>query len=136
MDMARLEIPVSGCTCLSTAMNHISNALTEKKKKADDCTFVDVGAVRLLASLGALLLVASGGSLLAGILFLRSLARRRGSLGGGLLVCGLRRHVCGSGYWKGAKVLRGLGLRSDDGYERRQIGQRGVDGNGWRNVQR
>lgn len=55
-------------------------------------TLVDVRRVRLLARLGALLLVTAGGSLLAGILLLRGLRRRGGSLGGGLLVGGLGRH--------------------------------------------
>lgn len=55
---------------------------------------VDVGGVGLLARLGALLLVASGRGLLAGILLLRSLLRSGRSLGsGGLLVGSFGRHV-------------------------------------------
>ena len=57
-------------------------------------TFVDVGAVGLLARLGALLLLASGG-LLAGILLLGSLGGGSRSLGGGLLVSGLGGHLDG-----------------------------------------
>lgn len=49
-------------------------------------TLVDVRGVRLLSGLGALLLLARGGSLLARILLLRSLRGSRGSLGGGLLI--------------------------------------------------
>lgn len=56
-------------------------------------TLVDVRRVGLLAGLGALLLVARGGSLLAGILLLlRSLGGSSGSLGGGLLVSSLGSH--------------------------------------------
>lgn len=56
---------------------------------------VDVGRVRLLARLGALLLVARRGGLLASILLLRRLGRGGRGLGGGLLVCGLRGHFGG-----------------------------------------
>jgi len=42
--------------------------------KMQEHTLVDVGGVSLLASLGALLLLASGSGLLAGILLLGSLA--------------------------------------------------------------
>jgi hypothetical protein len=56
-------------------------------------TLVDVGAISLLAGLGALLLVARRSGLLAGILLLGSLGSGGGSLGGGLLVSGLGRHV-------------------------------------------
>lgn len=48
-------------------------------------TFVDVGGVGLLARLGALLLVARGGSLLAGLLLLGG-GLGSGGLGGGLLL--------------------------------------------------
>jgi hypothetical protein len=58
-------------------------------------TLVDVGGVGLLARLAALLLLARGGSLLAGILLLNgSLGGSRG-LGGGLLVSGFGRHFEG-----------------------------------------
>jgi len=56
---------------------------------------VDVRAVRLLAGLGALLLVARGSGLLASILLLGSLGGSGGSLGGGLLVGGLGGHFDG-----------------------------------------
>jgi hypothetical protein len=62
------------------------------RDKRKPLTLVDVGAVCLLAGLGALLLLARGSGLLAGILLLRSLAGGSGSLGGGLLVSGLGRH--------------------------------------------
>jgi hypothetical protein len=58
-------------------------------------TLVDVRRVRLLAGLGALLLVTAGGSLLAGILLLRSLGGSGRGLGGGLLVSGLGSHFDG-----------------------------------------
>lgn len=58
-------------------------------------TLVDVGAVSLLAGLGALLLVTRSSSLLAGILLLGSLGGSGGSLGGGLLVGGLGGHFDG-----------------------------------------
>ena len=63
-----------------------------KRRVLMQLTLVDVGGVGLLASLGALLLVARSGGLLAGILLLRSLGGGGGGLGGGLLVCGLGRH--------------------------------------------
>jgi hypothetical protein len=53
---------------------------------------VDVGAVGLLAGLGALLLVARGSGLLAGILLLGSLGGGSRGLGGGLLVSSLGSH--------------------------------------------
>jgi len=53
---------------------------------------VDVGAVGFLARLGALLLLARSGGLLASILLLRCLGGSGGGLGGGLLVSGLGRH--------------------------------------------
>lgn len=66
---------------------------------------VDVRRVGLLAGLGALLLVARGGSLLASILLLRSLGGSGGGLGGGLLVGGLRGHFeCGLRGWVGKGV--------------------------------
>lgn len=52
-----------------------------------DLTLVDVGRVGLLAGLGALLLLASGGGLLAGILLL-SWSLSSWSLGGWLLLGG------------------------------------------------
>lgn len=55
-------------------------------------TFVDVGRVGLLASLGSLLLVTSRGGLLAGFLLLGGGLGGR-CLGGGLLLCcGFGRH--------------------------------------------
>lgn len=82
MDMARFEIPVSGWTCLRTVatrgvshgsdwkrssrVSGRSQCSTTTKGDAEQCkrrvavrlTLVDVGGVCLLASLGALLLVA------------------------------------------------------------------------------
>lgn len=69
-------------------------------------TLVDVGTVSLLASLGALLLLARSGGLLASILLLRSLAGG-GCLGGssGLLVGGLRRHFVGNLFDEGLEKI-------------------------------
>lgn len=119
MDMARLEIPVSGWTCLRTVAGIVSlvfiwrpsrvsnrgapQPVTRRGRSGIDkrgerrvamlqLTLVDVGGVSLLAGLGALLLVAGSGSLLAGILLLRSLGGGSRGLGGGLLVSGLGRH--------------------------------------------
>jgi hypothetical protein len=77
---------------------------------------VDVRRVSLLASLGALLLLASGGGLLAGILLLGSLGSGSRGLGGGLLVSGLGRHVevGGLGGWEKSEVCelsKRFGLR-------------------------
>lgn len=56
---------------------------------------VNVGGVGLLARLGALLLVARSGGLLAGILLLGGLGGSGRGLGGRLLVGGLGGHFCG-----------------------------------------
>lgn len=69
-----------------------TQAVRRKRRVLVQLTLVDVGGVCLLAGLGALLLVARGGGLLAGILLLRSLGGSGGGLGGGLLVGGLGRH--------------------------------------------
>lgn len=72
---------------------YCASSTDRKVEDAMQLTLVDVGGVGLLAGLGALLLVTRGGSLLAGILLLRSLGGSGGCLGsGGLLVSGLRRH--------------------------------------------
>lgn len=55
-------------------------------------TLVDVGGVCFLASLGSLLLLASGSGLLARILLLGSLGGNGGLGGSGLLVGSFRRH--------------------------------------------
>lgn len=68
-----------------------------QRRKTRQLTLVDVGGVGLLARLGALLLLASGGGLLAGILLLGSLGGSGGGLGGGLLV-GLGRHFEKTGW--------------------------------------
>jgi hypothetical protein len=100
IDIARLEIPVSGWTCLRTAIAKLAKYLRWKTRLDVDeessglevmprCreraniiflgndatsrwihTFVDVGRVGLLASLGSLLLVTSRGSLLSSLLLL------------------------------------------------------------------
>lgn len=88
MDMARLEIPVSGCTCLRTGRWDVSRRVFWTKR-CDGCrTLVDVGGVGLLAGLGALLLVTGrGGGLLACLLLLgRSLASWCLAGGGGSLL--------------------------------------------------
>ena len=86
MDMARFEIPVSGWTCFRTETGDVSTSPSENRHRAPTRTLVDVGRVGLLSRLGALLLLAGGGGLLAGILLLGSLGRGRGGLRGGLLV--------------------------------------------------
>jgi hypothetical protein len=124
IDIARLEIPVSGWTCLRTAIEesvkcfwngrrdsvlmdgvkwircrNVMNAPcfgTDATSRKWSHTFVDVRRVCLLARLGALLLVTGRGGLLASFLLLgRSLGC--GGLGGGLLLCcGFGRHFgCG-----------------------------------------
>jgi len=126
--MARLEIPVSGWTCLRTAIEKLVKCLGWKTRLDVDgrrwsglgavlrcCrrakwfgedatwmnwirTFVDVGRVGLLAGLGALLLVTSRGGLLSSLLLLSGGLGGR-CLGGGLLLCcGFGRHF-GCG-WK------------------------------------
>jgi hypothetical protein len=101
MDMARLEIPVSGWTCLRTGKSQ--KTAPEKARKR---TLVDVRGVGLLSRLGALLLLARGsGGLLASLLLLGGgLAASRGLAGGGggLLSC-LGSHLdeeIGFGEWK------------------------------------
>lgn len=90
MDMARLEIPVSGWTCLSTiqykSARRVNRTGIEIKTRR---TLEDVGRVSLLSGLGALLLVARarGSSLLAGLLLLSgSFASRGLAAGRGLLL--------------------------------------------------
>jgi hypothetical protein len=58
MAIALLEIPVSGCTCLSTA-NIVS--VQQYAKKRNCLTFVDIRTVCLLSSLSALLLLTLSG---------------------------------------------------------------------------
>lgn len=92
MDMARVEIPVSGWTCLRTESSQHDSIEIEQRR----LTLVDVGRVGLLAGLAALLLLASGssGSLLAGFLLLSGgLSTSRGlATGGGLLLSSFGRH--------------------------------------------
>ena len=80
-------------------------------------TLVDIRAIGLLASLGALLLLARSGSLLSGILLLGGLGGGGGGLGGGLLVSGLGSHFEGCGVGrireKKAKIAR-LRIRVSD----------------------
>ena len=89
MDMARFEIPVSGCTCFRTGRAESADEARIRRRSKQ--TLVDVGAVRLLAGLGALLLLAGrGGGLLASLLLLGwGLAASWGLSGGGggLLSC-------------------------------------------------
>ena len=103
MDMARVEIPVSGWTCLRTG-NGVSMDASHFPHWVGPCfqelTLVNVRRVGLLAGLAALLLVASGsgGGLLASLLLLsRGLAANGGlATGGGLLLSGLWGHFeCG-----------------------------------------
>ena len=85
MDMARLEIPVSGWTCLRTGKDASVKAQKDQVTQTGfeiemrlqsrmswmRLTLVDVRGVGLLSGLGALLLVARwSGSLLAGLLLL------------------------------------------------------------------
>lgn len=98
-------------------------------------TLVDVGAVGLLARLGALLLVARGGGLLASILLLGSLGGSGGSLSGGLLVSGLGRHFCDGKLmkkdsknqcqknvrgWSSSTKRGGSGWRCESGWRRKK----------------
>jgi len=97
IDMARFEIPVSGWTCLRTAiLSARARGVALRRRfliqSPKPLTLVNVGGVCLLARLGALLLVTGGSSLLAGILLLGSLGSGSGGLGGRLLVSGLGRH--------------------------------------------
>lgn len=103
MDMARVEIPVSGWTCLRTGDKDASvtvcygktNAFLFSRDREKKLTLVDVGRVGLLASLAALLLLArgSGGSLLAGLLLLsRSLSSWGLATSAGLLLGSFGRH--------------------------------------------
>ena len=104
MDMARLEIPVSGWTCFKTRIRGDASVDRSQRMRrgsvssCDKCredvafTFVDVGGVSLLSGLGALLLLARGGcGLLASLLLLGRGFAGRGfpASGGGL----------GSGFW-------------------------------------
>lgn len=74
-------------------------------------TFVDVRGVGLLARLGALLLLASCGSLLAGFLLLSGGLGGR-CLGGGLLLGGgFRRHVDGLELLKRRESRKSVGRR-------------------------
>ena len=77
-----------------TSNQRVDQVASESGKQMQ-LTLVDVRRVRLLPGLGALLLVTTGGSLLAGILLLRCLGGSGGSLGGGLLVSGLGGHFGG-----------------------------------------
>lgn len=101
MDMARLEMPVSGWTCLRTRRRKL--VLSPKIKKARpeqeqnpemDDTFVDVGRVSLFSRLISLLFVAGGcRGLLASFLLLdRSLACGGLASSGGLLLGGFGSH--------------------------------------------
>lgn len=98
--MARVEIPVSGWTCLRTRerdalVNKDAKTTKHKTKAKEKHTLVDVRGVGLLAGLATLLLLASGsgGSLLASFLLLsRSLASWGLATSAGLLFGSLRRH--------------------------------------------
>jgi hypothetical protein len=91
MLMARLEMPVSGWTCLSTVKTRQQTLRNPCQKATGTAklTLVDVGRVRLLPGLGALLLVTGGrGSLLASLLLLgRRFSSRGLAAGGGSLLC-------------------------------------------------
>lgn len=86
MAIALLEIPVSGCTCLSTGPSRGGQQYAQSMTGAKPRTLVDVRAVSLLADLPALLLIAFATSctLLRCLLCrLRALASRlSGCLGG------------------------------------------------------
>ena len=103
MDMARVEIPVSGWTCLRTEdgkkqVRHAARQTGKKHpKQIGKLTLVNVGRVGLLAGLAALLLLASGsGGLLASLLLLSRGLAANGSLagGGGLLLSSLGGSHC------------------------------------------
>ena len=103
MDMARVEIPVSGWTCLRTEDEKKNKSDTRRvkpekhPKQIGKLTLVDVGRVGLLAGLAALLLLASGsGGLLASLLLLSRGLAANGSLagGGGLLLSSLGGSHC------------------------------------------
>jgi hypothetical protein len=109
MLMARLEIPVSGWTCLRTGKRvstfcsiqlegadgvgdeaeAANRAHDAQMLMADKLTLVDVGGVGLLPGLGALLLVTGGSGGLLASLFLLSGGLSSGGLaaGGGSLLC-------------------------------------------------
>lgn len=115
MDMARLEIPVSGWTCLRTRVENASEEARIAKADASDLTLVDVGGVGLLPGLGALLLLARGsGSLLAGLLLLSGSLASRGLAAGGGSLLGLGGHFCGlsrgDGFGK-SRLEAGLSLQ-------------------------
>jgi hypothetical protein len=104
MLMARLEIPVSGWTCLRTGgvskmapKSHRGGAARRVRRAAAKdrvkLTLVDVGGVGLLPGLGALLLVARGsGRLLASLLLLGGSLAGRGLAAGGGSLLGLGGH--------------------------------------------
>jgi hypothetical protein len=95
MLMARLEIPVSGWTCLRTADASATVVGARQRRKL---TLVDVAGVGLLPGLGALLLVARGsGCLLASLLLLGGRLAGRGLAAGGGSLLGLGRHFGGDG---------------------------------------
>lgn len=88
--MARVEIPVSGWTCLRTRTSQYAYSRVQCKP-----TFVDVGRISLLSGLATLLLLARGGSrsLLSSLLLLsRSLASWGLTTSAGLLLSGLWGH--------------------------------------------
>ena len=101
MLMARLEIPVSGWTCLRTggALENLLNGTDklqsrEKSRSKDKLTLVDVRGVGLLPGLGALLLLSRGRrGLLAGLLLLGRCLSSRGLAAGGGSLLGLGRHI-------------------------------------------
>lgn len=102
MDMARVEIPVSGWTCLRTKVDERVNTPISKTKHENEnhrnefLTLIDVGGVGLLSGLAALLLLTRGGScgLLPGFLLLCGSLATSGGLttGARLLLSGFRRH--------------------------------------------
>lgn len=123
--MARLEIPVSGWTCLRTATRqkrglHPKQKAQTRGATAQDAgrvhwtrrgklTLVDVGRVRLLPGLGALLLVARGsGCLLAGLLLLSGRLAGRGLAAGGGSLLGLGGILVSVGVWEMEKSGEGV----------------------------
>lgn len=100
MDMARLEIPVSGWTCLRTVDSTLDGLIMGRNIKEQDakecanCTFVDVRGVSLLSGLGPLLLIARWRRrLLSGLLLLRGCLSSWGlATSAGLLLGSFGRH--------------------------------------------